>query len=94
MELQELKDYLKITWDEENTSLESVILSGQSFLEDIAGVKLNFVEDLSSKQLLKDYCRYAYNHSLEHFEVNFKRELLKMSLREAVKLREATTSDV
>lgn len=94
MDLQELKAYLKITWNEEDTDLDEFITSGKSYLEEIAGVSIDFNKDFSSKQLLKDYCRYAYNHSLEYFETNFKRELLKLSLREAVKKHAAEASNI
>lgn len=94
MTLQEIKDYLKITWNEEDSNLIELMESGKSFLNGKAGVQLDYITDYNSIQLLKDYCRYAYNHSLELFETNFKREILNLSLREAVKLRATTTSDV
>jgi hypothetical protein len=92
MLLEELKGYLKITWSEEDNELNRHINSGQSYLNEIAGTTLNFIDDESDQQLLFDYCRYAYNHSLELFETNFQRSLLKLSMREAVKSHEKTTS--
>lgn len=94
MLLQEVKDYLKITWTEEDANLTAIIEGGKSYLNQVSGVELDYLNDFASIQLLKDYCRYAYNHTLEMFEVNFKRELLRLSLREARKLHEANTSDI
>lgn len=94
MLLDELKQYLKITWVEEDGNLTMIMESGRNYLNEISGVELDYYTDFTAIQLLKDYCRYAYNHSLELFETNFKRELLRLSLREARKLHEASTPDV
>lgn len=82
--VEELKSYLQITWSEEDKDLEDMIQGGKDYLADIAGMEIDFDKDSISKQLLKDYCRYVYNHSLELFEVNFKRELFKLSIRKGV----------
>ncbi|GAF63649.1 hypothetical protein BTS2_0540 [Bacillus sp. TS-2] len=86
--LQEVKDYLKITWDDEDDSLEKIINRGKKYLNGKAGVKLDFEEDSEETGLLLDYCRYAYNHSLEMFSHNFSNDLLNLALREGVKARE------
>ena len=92
MILDELKSYLKVTWSEDDVLFESIIQRGQSYLNDIAGVALDYETDQFAKQLLLDYGLYAYNQSLELFEVNFKRDLLKLSIREGVRLHvEANT---
>lgn len=83
--LQELKNYLKITWNHEDGNLESFIARGKNNLEELTGTKLNFEEEGQPKSLLLDYCRYAYNNSLEYFEDNFSKEILRMQLKEAVK---------
>lgn len=93
MELQELKDYLQITWSEKDDDLKRIILRGEAYLNEVAGVELDYKEDAVVVQLLLDYCRYVYNHSLELFEVNFKRELLRLSIREGVKKRAKTKND-
>lgn len=84
--LEELKDYLKITWSDEDKQLEITINRAKSYLEnDIAGVSLDFEADTSSKQLLLDCCRYIYNNAFEYFEVNFRRQLLRLQLKSAVR---------
>ena len=81
--LQELKDYLRISWDDEDTLLEATIVKGKAYLEDITGVTLDF-EQAREKSLLLDYCRYSYNNASEYFEENFKSELLRLQLKSAV----------
>lgn len=85
MTIKELKDYLKITWDHEDLTLSKTIDRGKSNLEDLTGTKLEFDKEGQAKSLLLDYCRYAYNNSLEYFEDNFSKEILRMQLKEAVK---------
>lgn len=81
--LQDIKDYLHISWDDEKTdkNLTSMIKRGMARLTDIAGVStLDFtVEDLP-RQLLFDYVRYANSQALEVFEINFQGELLTLHL--------------
>jgi len=92
-ELVEVKRYLGITWNDTDTdsNLSEFISNGKEYLNEIAGTELNFSENGLAKSLLKDYVRYAYNHSLEMFETNFKRLLLKLSIREGVRARATTT---
>ncbi|WP_143316870.1 hypothetical protein [Clostridium sp. HBUAS56017] len=81
--LQDVKDYLHITWQDEKTdkNLNGIIKRGMARLSNVAGVSnLDFmVEDLP-KSLLLDYCRYANSHALEMFEINFASELLSLHL--------------
>lgn len=86
--LDELKDYLNITWDEEDPVLERIINRGKDYLQSKTSTELSFEDDLTVQQLLLDYCRYVRNNSFELFGINFKREILALSLREAVKDRE------
>lgn len=83
--LQEVKEYLKITWDDEDDSLLSMISRGKNYLQDITGTELDFEVEGQPKALLLDYCRYAYNNALEYFETNFSREILRLQLKEAIK---------
>lgn len=81
--LIDVKNYLVITWTDENTEkrLTGMINRGKKRLQDIAGATLDFtVEDLP-RSLLFDYCRYANSHALEVFENNFAKELLSLHIR-------------
>lgn len=87
--LQELKDYLKVTWDEEDSKIDRILQSGKDYLqEDIAGCEIDFNNNQSNKDLLFDYCRYSYNNASEYFEENFKNKLLRLQLKSAVNVVE------
>lgn len=82
--LEDLKEHLKITWDDEDKKLNKLIQRGKDYLNDLAGVELDFESETSVKSLLLDYCRYSYNNATEYFEENFKRDLLRLQLKSAV----------
>lgn len=82
--LQDAKDYLHITWQDEKTdkNLTGIIKRGMARLKDVAGVStLDFSEEDLPRTLLLDYCRYANSHALEMFETNFQSELLSLHLK-------------
>lgn len=83
--LQEVKSYLKITWNDEDNYLQGIIIRGIEYLQDLTGTALDFGVDGQPKSLLLDYCRYSYNNAIEYFEENFQSEILRLQLKEAVK---------
>lgn len=83
--LKEVKEYLKITWDDEDNYLQGIIDRGKANLQELTGTELNYKTEGQPKALLFDYCRYAYNNALEYFEDNFSKEILRLQLVEAVK---------
>ena len=83
--LQTVKDYLKITWADEDAHIQGIIDRGQAKLNDLTGAELDFEADGPPKTLLLDYCRYVYNNASEYFEENFARELLRLQLQEGIK---------
>ena len=78
---QEIKDYLKITWDDEDATIQSIIDRGQSNLNELTGAELDYFAEGQARSLFFDYCRYAYNNALEYFEENFQREILRLQLK-------------
>ena len=82
--IEELKSYLKITWDEEDLLLNTLIEEGKAYLNELAGVKLDFENNYINKSLLKDYARYAYNNQIEYFEENFAKKLLRLQINAAL----------
>lgn len=80
--LAEVKSYLHITWQDDNTdaNIKSYINSSKSRLQEIAGVALDFTKDSLAKDLLKDRCRYMNAQALEMFEKNFLSELTELHL--------------
>lgn len=89
--LQEIKDELKITWADEDDSLERLIARAKSNINELIGVKLCYEANSQAKSLLLNYCRYDYNNAIEYFEENFAKEILRLQLQEAVK--QAVESD-
>lgn len=87
--LENLKNYLFITWDDDDNELKRIIKNGKTYLKEITGTELDFENDDTVIQLLFDYARYVKNHTLEAFDRNFSRELLRLQLREAVNDRAA-----
>lgn len=85
MLLDELKNYLRITWDDEDTELTKLYERGQKTLNRIIGVELNYELDDIPKGLLFDWCRYQRNNSAEFFLNNFAEDILFLQLDEAVK---------
>ena len=88
--LQDIKDYLHITWDDEKTdkNLTGMIKRGMKKLDDIAGLNLDFTIEDSPRELLFDYVRYANSQALEVWEKNFQSELLSLHLESHASLME------
>jgi hypothetical protein len=79
--LNEVKSYLGITWLDEDSDIQNMIDRGKSRLEGLAGVTLDFTVEGLARELLFEYCRYAYNNAIEFFEENFQREILRLQLQ-------------
>jgi len=84
--LNDIKKYLKITWDDENTEIESLINRGKSKLNELMGAELDFETEGHARSLLFDFVRYAYNNATEYFEENFRSEILRLQLMTGVSL--------
>lgn len=82
--LQAVKDYLKITWDDEDALLQAMIERGKAYLNDLTGTELDFDLPGPAQSLLLDYCRYVHNNASEYFESNFARDLLRLQLQVGV----------
>ena len=84
--LDEVKSYLKITWDDENTEIQNIIDRGKKRLEGLTGGTHNYSVPGLAKDLLLNYCRYDYNNAVEYFEENFQTEILRLQLNTGVDL--------
>lgn len=84
--LQKVKDYLKINWNDEDDFLISLIIRGQTKLQELAGAELDFEAEGQARSLLFDFVRYAYNNASEYFEENFRKEILRLQLMTGVSL--------
>ncbi|MBD7946411.1 phage gp6-like head-tail connector protein [Psychrobacillus sp. Sa2BUA9] len=79
--LNEVKSYLRITWNEEDPDIQKMIDRAISYFKSIAGTDVDFVDDGQNRQLLLDRCRYMRNHVIEEFEENFKSEIINLQFR-------------
>ena len=82
--LETVKDYLKITWDDEDASLQDIIDQSKAYLDELVGAELDFEQKGLARSLLFDRCRYVYNNASEYFEENFRREILRLQLKVGV----------
>lgn len=83
--LSRVKDYLKITWIDDDELIVNFISRGQAVLNGLAGAGLDFQEEGLARSLLFDYCRYAYNNATEYFEENYQREIMRLQLMAGIK---------
>ncbi len=86
--LDEVKRHLAITWDDDftNQTVLDYIKDGITHLQDLAGEEtIDFNSDLEAKRLLKEYCRYARNYSIEVFDSNFSDDILRFQINHATK---------
>ncbi|HDG7529081.1 TPA: hypothetical protein PFR81_003634 [Clostridioides difficile] len=81
--VEEVKEYLNITWIEEDAKIEKMVVRGINYLEnEIAGIALDF-KDNFNRELLFNYCRYVRNNAIEYFEENFSKELFRLQIKSA-----------
>ena len=83
MLLEQLKERLKITWDDEDILLINMLERAEKSLNALMGVELNYNTPGPAEELLLERCRYDYNNALEYFEQNFAREILRLQLQVA-----------
>jgi hypothetical protein len=92
--LEKVKDYLRITWDDEDTAITDLITRGKRKLEELAGAELDFETEGLARSLLLDYVRYAYNNASEYWEENFRFDILRLQLMTGVaELPEVVTDE-
>lgn len=85
--LDELKNYLDVTWSDDSTDakLSGILERAENTLRSYAGYEPDFAADSHEKQLLFDCCRYIYNNSFEDFSKNFRSELIMLRANHAAK---------
>jgi hypothetical protein len=79
--LQEVKDHLNITWDEEETNrkIERIIKDAIAILNWKLGAEIDYSEEEGQEHnLLLDYCMYAYNQCTNEFDNNYFNEIMQI----------------
>lgn len=77
--LTEVKNYLRITWDEEDSDISSMIDRSVAYFVS-RGIDVNFIDNKTAQQLLLDRCRYVRAYKSEEFETNFISDILNLQL--------------
>ena len=85
MELELIKNYLRVTWEHDDALLADLIERGQAYLNAHTGTDLDFGAEGPARSLLCDWVRYAYNNATEYFEENFRQDLYLLKLTVATK---------
>lgn len=91
--LEELKNYLKITWESEDSYLGTIISRGKEYLNNLTGTTINFEQEGLAKSLLLDFCRYYYNNAIEYFEDNFQKQIVRLQYKEAIRVSKEVATD-
>lgn len=94
--LEDVKNYLDITWDDEATEkkLTGIIERGMKYIDNVAGGKMDYSKEDKAKELLLDYCRYVRSNALEQFQINYLHELLSLQIQQEVARYENSNTDV
>lgn len=78
--LQDLKDKLNITWDEEETNrkLKKIIRDATITMNYKLGAKIDYFEDGPEHNLFLNYCMYAWNNCTNEFDDNYLNEIYQI----------------
>lgn len=85
--LEDVKNYLNITWDDEATDrkVRGFIAAGAAYLDLKRGAPADYEADGLPRSLLMDYVRYGRDEALDVFEANYRPLLLSMRHEREVK---------
>lgn len=78
--LQELKDILNITWDEEETNrkLQKIMKDAEPILNWKLGAKIDYSNPGLEHNLFLNYCMYSYNNCTNEFDNNYFNEIMQI----------------
>ena len=92
--LEDVKNYLDITWDCEATDSKtrSLIASGMAYIDGKYGGEADYITDGFPRTLLFEYVRYARDSALDVFENNYRALILGMQNERRVALYVESTA--
>lgn len=78
--LEELKQELYITWNDDNTDTRLINIQKRAEykINDYAGTQVDISEDLNARSLLINLVRYMWNNVEDQFELNYKADILML----------------
>lgn len=97
MTVEDVKVYLRVTWEDENTNerIAGIFLRAKGILSSYAGVELEFDDTQRFEcQLLLDLCRYINSDVFEDFKKNYASELISLRAKYAVAETEEENEEV
>lgn len=83
------KNELDITCDDQEiaSKIQGIVKRGITYLNEIAGVEMQFTEESIERGLLYNYARYALEGMENEFELNYRSNLVRLRLtKEAEKI--------
>lgn len=83
--LDEVKDKLDITWDDNDEGVKSIIVRAGKYLQTKVSQQLLFTPESDEYTLLLERCRYDWNNALDEFETNHASEILSFIQSYALK---------
>ena len=85
--LADVKNYLDITWEDNagDLKLSGIIARGIKYINNVAGVELDYSTEDKPRELLFDYVRYVRANALDEFQGNYQHELLSLQISQEVK---------
>ncbi|MEB9549534.1 hypothetical protein P4J60_20900 [Bacillus cereus] len=82
--LDEVKDALSITWDDEDKNITSLTEASIYEINELVGVELDLEINLSARKMVIQRTRYDYNNALDEFEENYSKPLSRLILNVAI----------
>ena len=78
--LKALKDYLRVSWDDDDGNISGMAYRGIAYIDSLAGQAQNYSVEGEARSLLFDYVRYAFSHASAAFTKDFAQEILHLQL--------------
>jgi len=87
---EDVKNYLDITWDDDDTNrnIKGIVSRGMDYLDNAAGGKQDFEKESGARALLFEYAMYVNSGALSEFQQNYLPELLSLQMHQEVKMHE------
>ncbi len=82
--LEDVKDTLRITWNDDDKQLMKMIERSKTYLDDLIGMSFDYDKEGQHKTLLLERIRYLYNNAAHEFEINYAHELSRLMLDVAI----------
>lgn len=90
--VDKVKDYLRITWDDEDEKIEDIVKRAQGYMLSTIGLEVwEDADDMDDNppyqavlhrrdELFYEYCRYVYTGTLVMFNHDFAQRILEVQL--------------